>query len=280
MKFLMIVQDPDIAKYVYRHGVARLFVDLEYIGKDIRQKNKDTWKSRQTMDDVSKIRDAVPDAHLLVRVNPLYEGTKAEIDEVIIRGADSIMLPMFRSTDELARFFEILAGRVEALPLFETYDSLLAMSEIVEKLPITGAHIGLNDLYLDMKLDFIFQPIANGVLEDPCKALREKDIPFGIGGIARAREGIVSPDYLLGEHVRLGSSAAIISRTFHRQAQSLIQLQKNMDFPNEIAKLRDIYAAFQLQNADELEQNRKDTCNRINDVVALVRKQKSQVGKL
>ncbi len=279
MKFLMIVQHPDIAYYVSKHGVDRLFVDLEYIGKDIRQKNRDTWKSKQTMDDVSIIRDAAPSAHLLVRVNPLNNGTKAEIDEAITRGADSIMLPMFRSTDELARFFDILDGRVEALPLFETYDSLLAIPEIVDKLPITGAHIGLNDLHLDMRLDFIFQPIANGVLEAPCKVLREKNIPFGIGGIARAREGIVSPEYLLGEHVRLGSSAAIISRTFHRQAQSMIELQKNMNFPSELAKLRDIYAAFQSQNVDALERNRKDTCNRINDVVELVQKQKSQMGK-
>ena len=279
MKFIMIVQDPDIAKYVCNHGVDRLFVDLEHIGKDIRQKNKDSWKSTQTMEDVSKIRNAAPGAHLLVRVNPLYEGTKAEIDEAIMRGADSIMLPMFRSKDELARFFDILAGRVEALPLFETYDSLLAIPEIIDTLPLTCAHIGLNDLHLDMSLDFMFQPFANGVLEAPCTALREKNISFGIGGIARAREGIVSPDYLLGEHVRLGSSAVIISRTFHRQAQSLIELKKNMDFPNELAKLRKIYANFQLQNLDALEQNRKDTCNRINDVVALVRKQKSQLGK-
>lgn len=279
MKFLMIVQHADIANYVSKHGVDRLFVDLEYIGKDIRQKNKDTWKSKQTMDDVSIIRDAAPGAHLLVRVNPLFEGTKAEIDEAITRGADSIMLPMFRSTDELARFFDILAGRVEALPLFETYDSLLAMPEIVDKLPLTGAHIGLNDLHLDMRLDFIFQPIANGVLEAPCKALREKNIPFGIGGIARAREGIVSPDYLLGEHVRLGSSAVIISRTFHRQAQSLIELKKNMNFPSELAKLRDIYTDFKSQNIDALEQNHEDVCNRINDVVALIQKQKLRMGK-
>ena len=198
----------------------------------------------------------------------------------VTRGADSIMLPMFRTTDELARFFDILGGRVEALPLFETNDALRAMPEIVDKLPLTNVHIGLNDLHLDMGLDFIFEPIANGMLEAPCEVLREHDITFGIGGIARSREGIVSPDYLIGEHVRLGSSAAIISRTFHRKAQSLPELQANMNFPNELAKLRDIYAAFKLQSADALEQNRKETCNRINDVRALLRKQKSQIGQV
>ena len=279
MKFLMIVDDPDIARYASEHGVDRLFVDLEYIGKDVRQKGMATWKSKQTLEDVTKIREAAPEGHVLVRINPLHDGTKAELDETIARGADSIMLPMFRTTDELARFFDLLGDRAEALPLVETNDALQAIPDMVAKLPLTGLHIGLNDLHLDLGLDFMFQPIADGLLDAPCAALRAGGVPFGIGGIARAREGIVSPDYLLGEHVRLGSSAAILSRTFHREAQSLADLQENMDFPGEVAKLRAIYAEFQAQDADALEQNRKDTCSRINDVVALVRKQKSDQGQ-
>ena len=274
MKFLMIVNDPEIAHFVGKNGVDRLFVDLEHMGKDVRQKNLNTWKSKQTLEDVSKIRVAAPDTHLLVRVNPLHSGTKFEIDESITRGADSIMLPMFKTINELEYFFDILGGRVEALPLFETNDALRALPEIVEKLPLTGAHIGLNDLHLDMGLDFMFEPIANGALEEPCRALKQKGIPFGIGGIARAGEGIVSPDFLLGEHVRLGSSAVILSRTFHRQAESLDELQKNIAFASEIDKLRGIYSNFQSKSVDALEHNRIATYHRINDVVSLLQRQK------
>ncbi len=279
MNFLMIVDDPDIARYASKNGVDRLFVDLEYIGKDVRQKDMASWKSKQTLEDVTKIREASPEAHVLVRINPLHEGTKAELDEAIARGADSIMLPMFRSTDELARFFDLLGDRVEALPLVETNDALQAIPEMIKKLPLTGLHIGLNDLHLDLGLDFMFQLIGDGLLEEPCAALRAGGVPFGIGGIARAREGIVSPDYLIGEHVRLGSSAAILSRTFHRKAQNLAELQENMDFPGEVAKLRAIYADFKKKDANTLEQNRKDTRSRINDVVSLIRKQKSNKGE-
>ena len=88
MQFLMIVDDPDIASYVSKNGVNRLFVDLETIGKNVRQRNMNTWKSAQTFNDVSKIRLAVPEGHVLVRINPLHEGTKAELDEVIGRGAE------------------------------------------------------------------------------------------------------------------------------------------------------------------------------------------------
>lgn len=273
MKFLMIVDDPDIARYVSENGVDRLFVDLECIGKHERQKGTASWESKQTLEDVSKIREAAPAAHVLVRINPLHEDSKAELDGAIARGADSIMLPMFRSTDELARFFDLLADRAEAVPLVETYDALRAIPELIEKLPLTSLHIGLNDLHLDMRLDFMFQLITDGFLDEPCSAMRAGGVPFGIGGIARAGEGIVSPDYLLGEHVRLGSSAAILSRTFHREAESLQQLQENMDFPGEVAKLRVIYKAFQAQNADLLEQNRRVTRDRVNDVVKLIRKE-------
>ena len=46
MQFLMIVNDSEIAQFVTKNGVNRLFVDLEYMGKDVRQKGLDTWKSR------------------------------------------------------------------------------------------------------------------------------------------------------------------------------------------------------------------------------------------
>ncbi len=271
MQFLMIVNDPRIALFASQNGVHRLFVDLEYMGKGERQKNMDTWKSRQGLQDVTYIREAAPDAHLLVRINPLHEGTKAEMDDALARGADSIMLPMFRTRDELARFYDMLAGRAEALPLVETAAALHAIPQMIDTLPVTGLHIGLNDLHLDLKMQFMFQPLAQGLLEDAAAAMREKGVRFGIGGVARAREGIVSPDYLLGEHVRLGSTGAILSRTFHRGAETLEALQAEMDFRAEIRKLQTIYAGFLGMGPAELEANRLETINRINDVVRLIR---------
>lgn len=270
MLLLMIVNDSGIARFVTANGVDRVFVDLEYMGKDIRQKGLDTWKSRQTPNDVSRLRQEVPDAHLLVRINPPHPGSDAEIDDVVARGADSVMLPMFRTGDELARFVDHLDGRAEAVPLVETRAALDALPEIVRRIPLTRLHIGLNDLHLDMGLTFMFQPIADGSLEDACAALREAGISFGIGGLARAREGIVSPEYLLGEHVRLGSDAAILSRTFHRGAATVEELKAKMDFSAEVAALRAIHAEFAAADSVALERNRLLTRDRINDVVHLI----------
>ena len=126
-----------------------------------------------------------------------------------------------------------------------------------------------------MKLDFMFQPLAEGTLEEAAQALRSHDVSFGIGGIARAGEGIVSPEYLLGEHVRLGSDAAILSRTLHRGAMNVQSLQANMDFAAELAKLQEIYADFRTADAPRLERNRIETANRIHDVVTLIRIKRS-----
>lgn len=275
MTFMMIVNDPEIARFAHDSGVERLFVDLEYMGKDVRQKGLDTWKSRQTAQDVTRIREAVPEVHLQVRINPLHDGTSDELDDVLARGADSVMLPMFHSLDDLARFLDLLADRAEAVPLVETAAALATVPQICESLPLTRLHIGLNDLHLDMKLDFMFQPLAEGTLEEAAQALRSHDVSFGIGGIARAGEGIVSPEYLLGEHVRLGSDAAILSRTLHRGAMNVQSLQANMDFAAELAKLQEIYADFRTADAPRLERNRIETANRIHDVVTLIRIKRS-----
>ncbi|QIE47916.1 aldolase (plasmid) [Pseudohalocynthiibacter aestuariivivens] len=272
MLFYMIADDPAIAQFASANGVDRIFVDLEYMGKDERQKGLDTWKSRQGPDDVTKLREAVPGGHILVRVNPLHDGSAREIDDVVARGADSVMLPMFRGADDLARFMDMLNGRAEALPLVETKAALDALPEIATRIPLNRLHIGLNDLHLDMGLKFMFQIIADGTLEDGCAALRAAGIAFGIGGLARAHEGIVNPAVLLGEHVRLGSTAAILSRTFHRGAESLAALREEMDFAAEVATLRGIYREFQAMSPDALEQNRRLAADRINDVVHLLSK--------
>ena len=201
-KFLMIVDDPTIAGFISKHGVHRLFVDLEIMGKHERQGHLDTVQSFQTMDTVSRIRDGAPNGHVLVRINPFHDGTAAEIDEIIARGADSVMLPMFHDYETLAAFLDLLRDRIEAVPLFETIGSIAALPKIIEQLPLSTLHFGLNDLSLERGDKMIFSPLANNVLEDASRALKAKGIPFGIGGIARASEGNIPPELLLGEHVR------------------------------------------------------------------------------
>lgn len=275
MRFLMILNNPEIAKFVCAFEGIVPFVDLEVMGKAERQGHLDTWMSQQTVQDVTRIRTAIPEAHLVVRINPLHEGSLAEIDDVIARGADSVMLPMFRETGELARFLDMLAGRAQAYPLFETARSVELIPQMVQQLELKQLHIGLNDLHLDLGLSFMFEPISNGLLEEPAAALREAGVRYGIGGLARAYEGIVGPEFLLGEHVRLGSSAAILSRTFHRGPASVQALKDSMDFGHELGQLRDIFDKFSAMDAPALGRNSILTNDKIADVVRLIKNRKA-----
>lgn len=267
LRLIMVVQTPEIARLVAAGGVETLFVDLEHIGKEARQGHVPSWKSRQTMADVSLIREAVPGARLLVRVNPPGEHTRGEVDEVIARGADAVMLPMFRTREELLHFADLVAGRAECLPLFETAAAVELLPELAGEGWLTDLHIGLNDLHLDLGMRFLFEPLADGTLEEPCAALREAGVRFGIGGVARAGEGIVPPELLLGEHVRLGSTGAILSQTFHRNAASGEELEQGFDFAAEVARLRTIYAEFAAASPAQLQANRKLVSERVGDVV-------------
>ena len=131
IKFMLITNDPELAHYAESCGVKRIFVDLEQMGKQERQGHLDTLISRHSMADVAKIKSVLSCAELLVRLNPLHEGTKQEIDEAISAGAQLLMLPMFRSAFEVQSFSELVNGRAGIVPLLETYDAALAIDDIV-----------------------------------------------------------------------------------------------------------------------------------------------------
>lgn len=235
MKTIMIVSDPDVAAYVAANGVERLFVDLEWMGKAERQPG-DTQKSRSTPGDISLIREAAPEAELMVRINPFFEGTQAEVDDAVARGADVLMLPMFRDVETVARFQKIVAGRAGIMPLVETKAALDVVAGIAALGP-ASLYLGLNDLHLDMGMRFMFQPLAEGYLDAPCAALRAAGTPFGIGGIARLGQGAIPAELVLAEHARLGSDWVILSRGFYERAETVEALEA-LDFGREVARLK------------------------------------------
>ncbi len=243
MRFMMIVSRPDIAAFVATRGVDRLMVDLEWIGKAERQPG-DTWKSRATLDDVTRVRAAVPGTELMVRLNPSHDGTAGEVEAAIARGADWLMLPMWREAGEVADFLRLVGGRARVMPLAETAGALAALPEMLARARPDALMIGLNDLSIDLGRSFMFQPLVDGTLDLPCARLREAGLEFGIGGVARAGEGALPPEVLLGEHARLGSDWVILSRTFHRSAASAEAMAAEMDFAAEVARLQTIHAAF------------------------------------
>ena len=75
-------------------------------------------------------------------------------------------------------------------------------------------HIGLNDLHLSYGLDFMFELLTDGTVEMLCNKFAEKNLSYGFGGIARIGDGAVPAERIILEHYRLGSTRAILSRSF------------------------------------------------------------------
>lgn len=239
MNYLFITDSPEMASFVHQSGVERIFVDLEILGKQERQGAFDTVISAHQIENVAPVRAAVPTAELLVRVNPLHEGSLREIEMSLEAGADYLMLPMFRTAEEVSSFCRLVRGRSGVVPLVETAAAARAMRNIVAVDGVVEVHIGLNDLHRDLGLSFMFEPLANGLVDRLAEACRDRNLPFGVGGISRVGHGDIPGELVLAEHCRIGSTRAILSRAFHMRAQTAAELEKLLDFPGELARLRD-----------------------------------------
>lgn len=173
LKLMFITNSPAIAAVAQQAGVDRIFIDLEKIGKAERQGHVNSVKSDHSLDDIRPVRDILTSTELLVRVNPLYPGTKEEVDRAIDAGADVLMLPMFKSAEEVGQFIRLVGGRARVNLLLETSEACENLESILALPGIDEVHIGLNDLHLSMKKRFMFELLSEGTVEWLCLRLRQ-----------------------------------------------------------------------------------------------------------
>ena len=270
MRYLLVTSAPAIAAHAVECGVQRIFFDLERHGKAERQGHLDSHITSASIDDIAPIRRAIGDrAELLVRVNPLHEGTRAEVERAVAEGADLLMLPYFRTADEVAQFCRIVASRAAVVPLVETADAADALGEIVRLTGVTEIYIGLNDLHLSLGQDFMFQPLADGTVDRLAEIARDAGLPFGFGGIARIGQGELDAGMILGEHIRLGSSRVILSRAFHGRANSLEDLVAGIDLAAEIESLRAAERELAGRSREAMRADRVRLVDKVSELVAL-----------
>jgi 2-keto-3-deoxy-L-rhamnonate aldolase RhmA len=271
MIFFFITNSIELASFAVENGADRIFVDLEILGKVQRQGHLNTVISRHSMLDVAALRPYVPSGSLMVRINPVHEGTRDEVDQVIAAGADIIMLPMFRGSQEVEVFTQAVAGRARTCLLVETVGAMESLAACIAVPGVDEVHIGLNDLHLELGRRFMFEPLIEGLVDTMAATLNAADIPFGIGGVARVSEGLLPAELILAEHVRLGSTAAILSRTFHRQATSVAEIRAEMDFSDEIRKLRTAYAHHLSSSKEQLQALQQEVSRRVLQIAEKIR---------
>lgn len=225
IELLQITNDAALARRCDEIEGMRLWVDLERMGKAERQGGLDTFISTHEMADVGRVKAVLRRARLMVRVNPLNEGSAREIDEVLAQGADLLMLPMFERAAELREFCRLVGGRVPVTALLETAGALESVEQWIETSGLAEVFVGLNDLHLSLGLRFMFEPLASGIVQRVAAVARARGLRFGFGGIARLDEGLLPGRDVLAEHLRIGSGAVILSRTFHRGDAASLEAQ-------------------------------------------------------
>jgi hypothetical protein len=265
LKLLLIPPDVATAAALARCDVDRAFVDLEVIGKRERQAHVAAHFSHHTLADLPAYRDATVGVELLVRTNPIHDGTEDELAAVLAAAPDVVMLPMVRHPREVERFVRRVGGRARVSLLVETPQAFVRLAELLDAGGVDEVHIGLNDLHLAMGLDFMFEVVTSGFLEVLAGVCAERGVRFGVGGVARVDEGAVPGRLVLGEHVRLGSEAVILSRTFTRRAASS-EVVDPEELAAEVARLRAAEAAWRRASPEELLRNREELRRRVREV--------------
>ena len=218
MNFMIIENDLELVKKYDSIGVDRIFIDLEILGKKERQGHLDTVISNHSIEDIKNIKPYLKNSKLLVRINPINMNSRLEIDTCIGYGADIIMLPMFKTKKEVETFISFVNKRAKVCLLLETTQALCRIDDILEVNGIDEIHIGLNDLHLAMNLNFMFELLSGGIVDYLSNKIKNKNIPFGFGGIATLDSGMISGEMVLKEHIRLDSSIVILSRAFKNVA--------------------------------------------------------------
>ena len=272
LKLMYITNNTDVARIAESAGVDRIFVDMEYIGKNLRQGGMDTVQSHHTVEDVKNIKSILTKAELLVRINPMHEATDEycssadEIEQVIAAGADIIMLPYFKTCKEVSDFLTFVNGRVRTMLLVETPEAVDCIDEIIELPGIDEMYIGLNDLSLGYGMKFMFELLADGTVEKLSLKFKQKNLPYGFGGIAALGKGMLPSEYVIKEHYRLGSTCAILSRSFcNTNVTADLKLIENT-FEKGIKDIRELEKHC-IQNYQCLEQNKKEIEKQITKIL-------------
>lgn len=211
---MILVSDPNQAIIAENAGVDRIFYDLEYINKVERQRGRNTVISHNDINDIPKIKEVLKKSDLLVRTNPIHAYSKDEVDKAIALGADILMLPMVVSEDQVREYVGYVNGRAKVCIMIETAQALARIDDFIAVEGVDEFFVGLNDLHISLGLDFMFELVADGLLDYIASKLNAAGKPWGFGGIAKIGEGTLPAERILAEHVRLKSSSVILSRTF------------------------------------------------------------------
>lgn len=251
-RLTLITDDPGLAASADRAGIDGIGPDLEQLGKTERQSGLDTRLSQHKIDDVAKVGRVLTRAKLFTRVNPVNACTAAELDAVIARGARLLMLPFFRTADEVETFVHLVDGRASVVLLVETASAVVRLREILAVAGISEIMVGLNDLRVELAVNNPFEVLASPVLDTIAREVHNAKLLFSVGGVGRPddRSLPIPVELVFAQFPRLGATGAWLSRSFLRGVPA------DWDFGKAVAALRQRLTEWAQATPAELEEAR------------------------
>ena len=262
-----ITNRPDVALTAEKYGVDRIWIDLETLGKEDRQRNMNTVKSDHKISDIREIKPLLTRAEVLVRINHWNENSQQEIDDVIAAGADMIMLPYWKTVEEVKNFVRAVDGRVKTSLLLETKEAVECLDDVLMVGGFDEIHIGLNDLHLSYGMTFMFELLSDGTVEKLCNKIKRYGIPYGFGGIAKLGEGMLHSERIIMEHYRLGSTRAILSRTFCDCSKITDINEIDKVFRENMEALREYELSMANTTQEEFVRNKVEISKAVDEIV-------------
>lgn len=268
LKLMYITNDPAVARIAVDAGVDRIFIDMEVLGKAERQGGMDTVQSHHVPADIAAVRSAIGDrAEIMARVNPLNPDSQAEINAAVANGADAIMLPMWRTAENLRQLVQMVGGRAKVMPLLETDAAAEHLADAVRVPGVDQMHIGLNDLHLCYHRKFLFQLLTDGTVDRLCTQLRAAGLPFGFGVVGRPGSGALPAEYIIGEHYRLGSQYVILSRSFCNTSKVTDLDDIRRIFTEGVADVRRVERECAAWTQEQFDENHRRVCACVETIV-------------
>ena len=228
LKLMDITNSPEVASIADGAGVDRIFIDLEQYGKEKRQKNWDSVKSKHSISDIPKVKSAVKNAQIFVRTDPIFDGFSDELEGVLACEPDVVMLPYFKTVREVEPFIKAVDGRA---PLFEELADG-TVDRLVERFKADG--------------------IKN----------------YGFGGIASLGSGLLPAEMIIPEHYRLGSNCAILSRAFCDVSKVGDIDEIRRIFDEGVSAIRDYEKKCAAMSEQELSENSAALKQRVEEIIS------------
>jgi len=199
-------------------GVFQFMVDMEVLGKDVRQLGFDTEIRPGTMENIRAI-SAIPGTVVWARLNHYGEHTASEVESAILAGANILLLPMVVSFEEVVKFISHINKRCKAGIMIETLQAAAAADQL-NSLALDYAFFGLNDFAISRGGGSIFRALVDGTVQNVCNAL--PDVRFGVAGLTDINKGYPIPCKRIVEELsRLGCDFTFLRRSFRKDSMDV-----------------------------------------------------------